>query len=216
MKRRTAAMKRIKRTAGFTLVELLAVTATLAILIALVMASLPRVMEAARRAKCTSNLRHIASGFASYIADNDNFMPQRFYHGMPGWIGYDELILPYLDSDQKLFLCPSHKNLYFPLEPSYGFNWFYDNVNISTVDGLTTTILLAEAYQGTNRETGSHRADRNNSAEGRIDSERHRGKANYLFFDGHVELLTWEQTLSPKDLWGFDYGLHDSTQTRNP
>jgi prepilin-type processing-associated H-X9-DG protein len=27
-------------------------------------------------------------------------------------------------------------------------------------------------------------------------------QANYLFFDGHVQLLDWNHTVDPEDMWG--------------
>src|SRR2546421_7366539 len=54
-------------TNGFTLVELLVVIATIALLIGLLIPVLGRAKEAARAAACQANLRSIYSGWGLYL-----------------------------------------------------------------------------------------------------------------------------------------------------
>lgn len=56
---------------GFTLVELLVVTAIVAILVACLMPALTSVKEKGRRTKCMSNLRQIYLAMALYATDRD-------------------------------------------------------------------------------------------------------------------------------------------------
>lgn len=56
---------------GITLVEVLAVSAILAILVALLLPWTNRLVERSRQATCTANLRHLTRAFQLYIAENN-------------------------------------------------------------------------------------------------------------------------------------------------
>jgi len=60
----------MRRKAAFTLIELLVVIAIIAILASIIMPALGRAREAARRAKCISNLHNIGLMIHMYAADN--------------------------------------------------------------------------------------------------------------------------------------------------
>lgn len=66
---------RFKRHTGFTLVELLAVIAIIAILSAMLMPTFSRVREMGRRTVCQSNLKQFSYAFAMYIGDYDHHYP---------------------------------------------------------------------------------------------------------------------------------------------
>jgi len=196
--------------AGFTLVELLVTIGIVAILAALVVAVARPQLEAAKATKCVGNMRQIGVEFQGYLANNNNVLPQRYYGLMNGkrW-GYTDLVMEYGGNDGRIFKCPSQPDNDYPEEPSYGMNWYYDNVPVSVVSAPSRTIMLAETLGPTG--TGSRRADRDGVTPGELDMERHSGKANYLFFDGHVERLEWDSTVEPVDMWGADAGNHQPT-----
>jgi prepilin-type N-terminal cleavage/methylation domain-containing protein len=65
---------RLRNRAGFTLVELLAATAVVGILAALLMGALPGIRQRANDAKCLGNLHTLSGAYAAYRADY-NFWP---------------------------------------------------------------------------------------------------------------------------------------------
>lgn len=69
----------VKRRKGFTLIELLVVVAIIALLISILLPSLSRARELAKRAVCAANLRGIGQGCHIYSNDNEEWFPNSFY-----------------------------------------------------------------------------------------------------------------------------------------
>jgi prepilin-type processing-associated H-X9-DG protein/prepilin-type N-terminal cleavage/methylation domain-containing protein len=208
---------------AFTLIELLAALSLIAILVVLLLAGIDTLRDRGRTAHCMNNMRQIYAGLQTYLSDNDNRLMQRYYKSDNK--GYDEVLAPYVKDTKALFTCPSQQRVRYPAQPGYGFNWYYDNQSILSIEQLSKTIALAETIGG-GEKVGSHRADRDSKAPGQLDKERHRGRANYLFFDGHVETLKYEDTRRvigkatdtkgrevDVDLWGVQ---HDDHQRESP
>ena len=63
------------RNSAFTLIELLTVVAIIGVLAAILIGSISKVRDAARRATCASNLREIGAAFPLYAADNKGLYP---------------------------------------------------------------------------------------------------------------------------------------------
>jgi len=62
----------------FTLIELLVVVAIIAILASLLLPSLGRARDMARRASCLSNAKQLNTGVSLFVDDMDDFYPNRF------------------------------------------------------------------------------------------------------------------------------------------
>ena len=199
---------------GFTLIELLVVIAIIALLASLLLPAMAKVRREVELSQCTSNMRQISSAFHLYLQDHGNRLMQRYYYGT-GY-GYDEMLLAYLDPGttvstssiaKKIFTCPAQKEIDYPAQPGYGMNWYYDNTMVTLIDQPSQVVLLAETLGG---GVGSHRADPQNisGSIGALDDTRHDGRANYLFFDGHISFMYYADTLNPVNLWGTDYNNH--------
>lgn len=83
---------------GFTLIELLVVIAIIATMAGLLLPALVLVMDGARSAKCSSNLRQLVMGSAGYSVDNEGILvPCRldWSDGTPAQ-SFPDLLKPYL------------------------------------------------------------------------------------------------------------------------
>ncbi len=78
---------------GFTLIELLVVIAIIALLVSILLPSLNKAKELAKRAVCLSNLRSGGLGFALYVEDFEGSLPDVL---APGWF---RAIAPYAGGD---------------------------------------------------------------------------------------------------------------------
>ena len=196
------------KTRGFTLVELLAVMAVLGLLASLGWPALRAGFDEAGRMKCASNLAQLGKGMLMYAADNQMCLPQTM-HQADSWTNS---LTPYVGQNLVL-TCPcdevrgrtrtyvmndylsaapcgaeylSALNLtrlvnvqkpgrtvfFAELSKTHGTKSIPDHLHLAEFDGGDIPPEVFQSYVGV---------------------ERHGGKANYLFLDGHVESLAWSQ-----------------------
>ena len=139
---------------GFTMIELLTVTAIIALLMSLLLPSLSAARDAARRVACLSNTRQLATAWTLYAHDHaDHAMPLAYFEFADTrggdnifWFGSDGavtgrvdhargILTPYLDNalgEGSVYECPSQPwGTYAPqtrtnqFTTTYGYNGYY-------------------------------------------------------------------------------------------
>jgi prepilin-type N-terminal cleavage/methylation domain-containing protein len=71
---------------GFTLVELLVVIGIIALLISILLPSLSRANDAAKRTKCLAQMRELTSAWTAYSYDNKGWLVDPFDRPGSGWV----------------------------------------------------------------------------------------------------------------------------------
>ena len=135
---------------GFTLIELLVVIAIVAILAAILLPTLSRAKERARRVACLNNLKQIGLGLQMYAHDNRDLipyvepgwstlyclsnprpLPQETLGAAPGYRVGIGLLVPDYISNPRVFYCPSWRvpplGLLTYDDASYGWSQFPSN-----------------------------------------------------------------------------------------
>jgi len=126
---------------GFSLVDILVSIAVMAVLIGILLPSLSRVRESARRVICQSNMKQIGLGITMYAEDHDSLIPATVYGNTENYeqlptemmqlhLGHDVADnwdgLGWLTQDghitaEGVFYCPSHKG--FHAQSEYDEEW---------------------------------------------------------------------------------------------
>jgi len=206
---------------AFTLVEILAVVAILALLAAVLLPAYGRMQQNAGAARCASNLRQISTYINQFSGDNNGCLPISRVWGSGGIAWYEQLT-PYSGVENttaiqpavKAFVCPQSN---FPnrldgraMGLSYGYNAKFGQAQWRPVNmrrPLSRIILLAERWASNTPDPNGRRggADWNWAVNPPYDAVpntggnaclrvKHGKSSNYLFLDGHIERLEPAQT----------------------
>ena len=185
---------------AFTLLEVLAVVAIIAILAAVLIPGVKRGIESANAAKCISNLRQIGSANSLYAGEHNGITAAiDYWRNSPAlreWrVWYTELE-PYFNGQvpgQDILRCPSTKN-----GQTYSLNMQLCGFRLQQLNHPSQTIFLVEDTDG-----GWTSIRPSEGAPGGANPVqlRHNGKANFLFVDGHVSPMTYQETTTPENLW---------------
>lgn len=206
---------------GFTLIELLVSIAIIALLASLLLPALSKAKESARATKCLSNMRQIGLGTMLYADENQDEFPRSqhsaFTHGQLVW---GRAIAPQLarsgggwtDLLHGIYRCPGDRrtngwsygmNVYLELGPDDDYvgkprTWR----RTTSIPEPAGTIIFAESSSLADHIMPHFWASISDSID--LASNRHAGRANYTFADGHAQRLRLEATFNPTgslDLW---------------
>lgn len=192
-----------KKTA-FTLIELLVV---IAIPAAMLLPALAKAREKARQAMCTSNLKQIGLAVMMYATDYDDYTPPSWDGGSGFWF---EILLPYAGNNQNVFNCPTAPDRDFThWNIAYGWNYYWLTLGggvrgygagterLGKVLSSTETIMVADSST-----TLDYVIAPESVSLSYVVDERHTGRANILFVDGHVQSMTRSEAEQGTDeLW---------------
>ncbi|HWL54242.1 MAG TPA: hypothetical protein VNQ90_17510 [Chthoniobacteraceae bacterium] len=181
--------------AAFSLLELLVILVVLAFLIVLAFPIFNLGSDLSRQLRCASQLRGIGAAMAGYAVDHNGLVVYNVLAGESGT--WEDGLLPYLLPGAKMvkgarppgvFACPSGttlvqsnhksdygKNLYINEKPEKVYRIVYRLVAVQP----SSEVIFAGDAVARGIASPSLYEDGNLAA-------RHRGKANLLYFDGHV------------------------------
>ncbi len=188
---------------GFTVIEILTVVSIISILCVLLAPLVSSARGYAKTAVCTTNLKQVGTCFNLYTNDYNGTYPHEDNGESrpPFNSGWYLVLKPYVNEDE-IFLCPAVKN--YPEYYSYKMNSKLETerrpfFRIRNALQSSTTVLV---FDGRIDNVGVRKAPKGTW---NMISNRHKGKANILFLDNHVELVERE---CDRAGWADDGGLN--------
>jgi prepilin-type processing-associated H-X9-DG protein/prepilin-type N-terminal cleavage/methylation domain-containing protein len=196
----------------FTLIELLVVIAIMALLVSILLPSLSRARQVARKTYCMGNLREIGKALFYYGQDFNEYFPVTHESTDYEKEGVEiaewwKFLLPYRFS-REYMLCPSDPYRDDPLGPdepnervvSYSVNGMFEyGRQLSAVRHPADKICVSERGDERNQdgilEQCYHAWKAQSVWKKLLKPDRHLGRSNYLFADLHVEWLSWAETI---------------------
>ena len=120
---------------AFTLIELLVVIAIIALLLSIILPSMKKAKEYARKVICQSNTRQLGVVYGMYTNDNSGFFPPSSQDPevVPDGAGTWFLVLRSYYGDPETLLCPASKPAPVPLPGYLNNRWQWDIQWWSTV-----------------------------------------------------------------------------------
>ena len=212
---------------GFTLIELLVVIAIIAILAAILFPVFQKVRENARATACMSNMKQIGLGVQMYVQDSDErlFFRSGDAKSRAGiTIKGDQYkwwnqLMPFIKSN-GVFTCPSDSgptpsndaNSNPTILRSYIACASAESLSLAQIDDPVETMVITEKWDkdwtGTRGDSwiepfnGDFTVDSHNPSRMFTAGNRHNGRINSVFFDGHAKSHAPATIQNSKDLTG--------------
>jgi prepilin-type N-terminal cleavage/methylation domain-containing protein len=111
---------------GFSLIELLVVVSTIALMTSILVPVATRVTESAKAVRCSSNLNQLGLIFKMYVLDNDYKFMERGAGYSPGAVSWFHSIRKYYDPNGGLLFCPQATKT--PMNGGLNPNMAWDNI----------------------------------------------------------------------------------------
>lgn len=219
-------MARIRRRDGFTLVELLVVIGIIAVVMAILLPSLSRARETAKRIKCLSNMRQLGAAVMAYTVDNEGHFPRLgSWHpqGQPG--SYTGLLLKYHGKAgvPELYNCPADDPQTHSYPYCYTANWhifwYSTTTSIRSMSQIKRSsdkiMIIDESSQTVDDDCWAPENwtnDRQNMLSNRHDKQQEKareanaeetlkgGRGNVIFADGHADFVPRRLAMSPESV----------------
>jgi prepilin-type processing-associated H-X9-DG protein/prepilin-type N-terminal cleavage/methylation domain-containing protein len=211
----------LSRLRAFSLLEVLVCVAVISMFAGILFPAYKLSIEHTNATKCTSILRSLTLAILASAADNNNQLPRSshsaFAYRERGW---SRNILPYLGEKEnpsapewaeirnRRFRCPGDPdpsagqsyglNVFFELDPTFEE---YEGMpeqwrTLHSLQNAAKTILLGET-QGNTDHIMSHFWVGEGGSGHDCAHDRHKGKANYAFADGHIKRLKLNEIYAP-------------------
>lgn len=200
---------------AFTLIELLVVIAIISLLVSILLPSLQKARDLAKKVACMANLKSISVAFCYYQEEYNGLCPPGrltatsnscWFSLISGNIPYSFSIVPPLLAKETL-ICPAMTeggNLYlycYNWAPwkniGYTYNYSASNKNVSNCNNPSSTPLV---FDGRSLyATGIYGYDNWLAYSQPL---RHEEGLNFLFLDTHIEY--YQETELEKDIDGFN------------
>lgn len=202
-----------KKNKGFTLIELLVCITIIAILAAMLLPSLSKAKETAKRISCENNLKQLSLSTFMYADDNEGYYPIR--SSTNKWT----TVLQDGYKDLKILICPDdvpNPATFGGSTPadnaprSYIFNGFNDyfsgtkqtNSLPETAIGEPTDTVIFGEKEGALPTNGHFWMDSYDYDDLiQIDQNRHNNGSNYAFADSSVRFMRFGTTFDPVNMW---------------
>ena len=206
---------------GFTLIELLVVIAIIALLLSILMPSLRKAKTMAVRLKCTHNLKQIDLAMNLYLNCNDNTYPCAEDPSQAGyWLWMGRGWRPFLEpqlggnidaNNPSVLFCPQDKTAkekYESTSYSYSMSFYHSPEQIDSLNSSEQTYKnpLSSVRQkdlNVTKPSGKIIIGEWLSNHSPVDGDSGwwcwQGSRNYLFVDGHIDLIEAQKIRAARD-----------------